>query len=145
MDTPSSSGPEPADDRRAEGVGAISASLLAAVLDHLEARVDLFRWEVGEAKSRLVRRIAAVVVAIVFIAIAYLLGIAALVGWIAGTGVLSWPAALGATAGAHLLIALVLLLLARKRPSGEWFPDSRKEFRRDRENLKRRAEASRPR
>jgi uncharacterized membrane protein YqjE len=149
MSEPSSSDPSDPGDHRDRhegiGIGALSAGALSSLLDHLEARADLFRWEAREAKSRLVRRIACLVAGSVMLISAYAVGVAALVGWLAQSQGLSWPAAAGFVALGHLLLAVILLLLASRRSQGELFPDSVAELRRDRELLRRRSERSRPR
>jgi uncharacterized membrane protein YqjE len=149
MSEPSSSDPSDSGDQRDRhegiGLGALSAGALSSLLDHLEARADLFRWEASEAKSRFVRRIAFLLIGLVMLLGAYAVGVAALVGWLAQSQGLSCPAAAGFVALGHLLLAVILLLLASRRSQGELFPDSVAELRRDRELLRRRSERSRPR
>lgn len=122
------------------GLGSLSAGAISSLLDHLEARADLFRWEAREARARLVQRIVFLLAGIVMLVAAYATAIAALIGWITRGMNLSWPAAAGWVALGHLLIGGILLLLARRRPEGELFPDSIAELRRDRELLRRRSE-----
>jgi len=130
---------------RHEGFGSLSAGALSSLLDHLEARADLFRWEAREAKSRLVQRIVFLLAGSVMVIAAYAVGVAALVGWLSQSQGLSWPAAAGFVALGHLLIGAILLLIASRRGKGALFPDSVAELRRDREILRRRSERSRPR
>lgn len=122
------------------GLGSLSAGAISSLLDHLEARADLLRWEAREARARLVRRVVFLLAGLVMLVAAYAIGIAALVGWLTQSQNLSWPVAAGYVALGHLLIGALLLLLARRRPEGELFPDSIAELRRDRELLRRRAE-----
>lgn len=129
---------------RHEGFGSLSAGALSSLLDHLEARADLFRWEAREAKSRLVKRIVCLLAGFVMVIAAYAVGVAALVGWLSQSQGLSWPAAAGFVALGHLLIGAILLLFASRRGKGALFPDSVAELRRDRELLRRRSERTRP-
>lgn len=122
------------------GLGSLSAGAISSLLDHLEARADLLRWEAREARARLVRRVVFLLVGLVMLVAAYATGVAALIGWLTQSQNLSWPVAAGAVALGHLLLGALLLLLARRRPEGELFPDSIAELRRDRELLRRRAE-----
>jgi len=144
--TSSEPGSEAPRGPQADGIGSLSAGTLAALLDHLEARADLLRWEAREAKSRLVGRLIFLVSGVAMLLAAYAVGLAALVGWIAQSRGIPWPTVAASVALGHLLIGAILLFLARKR-RGEnpVFPDSLAEFRRDREALRRRSEATRPR
>ncbi len=121
------------------------ASALGALLDHFSARAELFQWEAREAKTRLLRWILSLVIAIAFLVLTYLLLLVALIGWLASALSLGWPLATLVVAGGHLLIAVVLYLLARRWSVSGFFPDSLNEFRRDREWLRRKSESSRPR
>lgn len=146
MTEPSSSDPgDPSDRPEGIGIGSLSAAALSSLLDHLEARADLFRWEIGEAKSRLVRRMGLLFAGAVMLVGAYVVGVAALVAWLAIGLALDWPAAAGIVSLGHLLIGVVFLLLARRRDTRELFPDSIAELRRDRELLRRRTDSTRPR
>jgi uncharacterized membrane protein YqjE len=127
------------------GLGSLSAGTLSSLLDHLEARADLFRWEAREAKSRLVQRLVCLLAGSVMVIAAYAVGVAALVGWLSQSQGLSWPAAAGFVALGHFLIGMILLLFASRRGKGALFPDSIAELRRDRELLRRRTERTRPR
>jgi uncharacterized membrane protein YqjE len=148
MTEPQPSDPSGSGNRRDQhdglGLGSLSAGALSSLLDHLEARADLFRWEAREVRSRLVQRIAFLLIGLVMLVAAYAVGVAALVGWLAQSLGLSWPVAAGYVALGHLLIGAILLLLARRRGKGELFPDSIAELRRDRELLRRRTERTRP-
>ena len=126
------------------GLGSLSAGVLASLLDHLEARAELFQWEAREARSRLVRRIAFLLAGLLMLVGAYATGVAALVGWLVRSQGLAWPAAAGWVALGHLVVALILLLLARGRRNEPLFPDSIAELRRDREALRRRSGRTRP-
>ncbi|MCB1205389.1 MAG: phage holin family protein [Verrucomicrobiae bacterium] len=140
-----SSGSAPERDRREGiGIGSLSAGVLASLLDHLEARADLFRWEAREARSRLLRRLACLLAGGLMLVATYALGIAALVGWLVQSRELSWPAAAGWVALGQLILGTILLLMARGREGNPLFPDSIAELRRDREALRRRSERTRP-
>ncbi len=130
---------------RLDGIGPLLAGALGTLLDHLEARADLFRWEAREAKSRLLRRIVCTVAGSVLLLAAYAIGVAALVGWVAESRSMTWPMAAFAVALGHLLLAVVLFLLARSGSGGALFSDSLAELRRDREALRRKAGSTRPR
>lgn len=130
---------------RPDGIGPLLASALATLLDHFEARADLFLWEVGEARSRLLRRLVCAVAGVVALLAAYAIAVAALVGWIAESQSMTWPMAAFAVALGHLLLAAILLLLARRGRGGALFSDSLAELRRDREVLRRKAGSTRPR
>ncbi len=147
MTEPSSteSGSEVPHDPLPDGIGSLSAGALLALLDHLEARAELLRWEAREAKSRLVRRLLALAAGVVMLFTAYAVGVAALVGWLAQTRALPWPTMALFVALGHLLLGVLLLFLSRRRGGTTYFPDSLSELRRDREVLRRRAEATRSR
>ncbi len=142
--SPDPTGSDHSRDRH-EGIGSLSAGALSSLLDHLEARADLFRWEAREAKSRMVQRIVCLLAGSVMVIAAYAVGVAALVGWLSQSQGLSWPVAAGFVALGHLLIGLILLLFASRRGKSALFPDSVAELRRDRELLRRRSERTRPR
>lgn len=132
------------DRREGIGIGSLSAGALASLLDHLEARAELFRWEAREARSRLLRRLVCLLAGVLMLLAAYALGITALIGWIVQSQGLSWPAAAGWVTLGHLIVGSLLLLFARSREKNELFPDSLAELRRDREALRRRSEKTRP-
>ena len=146
MTEPSSSDPGDSRDHPDRiGIGSLSAEALCSLLDHLEARADLFRWEAREAKSRLLRRLIFLLLGAWMLIAACAVGVAALVAWLAESRGLGWPAAAGVVALGLLLAGAVLLLLARRRETTALFPDSIAELRRDRQNLRRRTDATRRR
>jgi uncharacterized membrane protein YqjE len=126
------------------GIGSLSAGALASLLDHLEARAELFRWEAREARSRLLRRLVCLATGVLMLLATYVLGITALVGWLVQSRGLSWPESTGWVALGHLIAGLLFLLFARSRGKNDLFPDSLAELRRDREALRRRSERTRP-
>ncbi len=126
-----------------DGVAPLLAVALGSLLDHLEARAGLFRWELREARSRLLFRLACAATGTLALLAAYAVGVAALVGWLAESRSLPWPAAALAVALGHLLLAAALFLLAR-RGGAPLFADSLAEWRRDREALRRKTASTRP-
>lgn len=125
-----------------DGFVPLLTGALGSLLDHLEARAELFQWELREARSRLIGRLLCLLGGVLVLLSAYAVAIAALVGWLAQSRSLSWPTAALLVALGQILFAGVLLLLAR-RGGGPLFSDSRTEWRRDRELLRRKAPASR--
>jgi len=123
-----------------EGMASLASGTLAALLDHLEARLELARLEAEEARSAFFRQILLLIAGAGGLAIAYLAALAGTVGWLARAASLEWPhVALGA-ALLHLLCGLALLRSARRFRPATYFADSIDVLRRDRERLRRRDE-----
>jgi uncharacterized membrane protein YqjE len=139
-----STGSDRGDRREGIGLGSLSAGTLASLLDHLEARAELFQWEARQARARLVRRLLCLFAAVVMVLAAYAVGLVALVAWLVKSQGLALPVAAGWVALGHLLAGFILLAIARSRGNGELFPDSIAELRRDREALRRRSARTRP-
>lgn len=127
-----------------DGFAAIAAGALGSLVDYLEARAELLRWEAREARSRLVRRLVAAAAALWLLFIAYALAVAALLAWLVESRDLSWPLAALSVAGGHLLLAAALFLFAKSGGVSRFFSDSLAELSRDREALRRKAEPRDP-
>ncbi len=110
-----------------------SAGWKATLAEFVDARLDLIRLEARDAGREAARRAAIVIVITGASLAAWFMGIAGLIGWIAGaTG---WPwyfVALGGTA-LHFLIAVIGALFLKKGTT--LFPITRSELSKDREWL----------
>ncbi len=119
------------------GFGTLISESLGAFIDHLEARLDLLRLEAAEARTWLLRRVIAALVAVMSVAFAYLLFWIGLIGWIARASGMGWFHIALMAAGFHLLIAFACWIATRRPFSGKPFEASLSELHQDRERLRR--------
>jgi uncharacterized membrane protein YqjE len=123
------------DDSVPDGFGSSMRGAAVGAIDYLEARLALLRFEAKEAGTDLVIRLVSFVVATGFCAIAYLALVAAVIGWISAAREWPWPAVTAGVALLHLLVAVILVAIARRRFSRSPFRDSLAELERDQEWL----------
>ncbi|HQW28822.1 MAG: phage holin family protein [Verrucomicrobiales bacterium] len=108
---------------------------LIGSLDYLHARLALLRLEAREAGGDLLLRLIGFIVAGAFCGLAYITALAGTIGWIATAGDWPWYKVTLAIAGFHLLVAVGLVLYAKRRFGQPPFRDSLAEFQRDRQWL----------
>ena len=96
------------------------------------ARLAIFKIEFQEAATTGVRRLVLAVAAAILSLIAWLLLVAGGVSAIAATSGASWHWIALAAGGIHIIVAVVLLVIAKK-PGAAAFPITLSEFQKDRE------------
>lgn len=127
------------------GYGSWSATAITAILDHLAVRAELLQWEAREAKARLIRWILSLLVGLIFLVIAYFFLMVALIGWLSSEYQLTWFFSTLLVGVAHLVLGGLLLVIAKRKTTATFFPDSLEELKRDREWLRHNSRATRPR
>jgi uncharacterized membrane protein YqjE len=105
-----------------------------AVLGLLESRAAIISIETKEALGSSLLKIALLLVSLLGVIGAWALGMVGVIGGIASNTDWEWFHVAFAAAGAHLLLALTALLIA-KASKYEPFPVTRAEFKKDREWL----------
>jgi uncharacterized membrane protein YqjE len=122
----------------ADGLFGHLSALLAANLGYLKARLELAGLEGKEAAIHLAVILGLAIGALVLVVFGYfflVISLAFLIARAFGDGS-AWPWVLGAAALVHLLIAGVLLLIARLRLGTPLFPLTLEELQKDQEWLK---------
>lgn len=99
------------------------------------ARSAILKIEGKKAASDVVKKIVLAIVAVLGLLFAWILLMFGLVGGLAALCLMNWWQASFVVGGGHILIAIILLLVA-KAIGSEPFPITRKEFEKDREWLK---------
>jgi len=99
----------------AGGLGASLRGVLSSATAYLAARAELLRLEAGEAGRELAKRTVLLFVAAIYMVLFYVMLWIGLVGLAEMLRPGSWPIAAFACAVFHLLIAIIMLVLA-KRP-----------------------------
>lgn len=122
-------------DRASDRFGSSMRGAALGALEYLEARLALLRFEAKEAGRDLFVRVLCLLVAAGFCAIAYLALLVAAIGWISASREWPWPHVTGGAAALHLALAVLLILVAKRRFSRPPFQDSFAEWERDREWL----------
>jgi len=122
-------GPAPAENAEAPPQNGINA-----VLGLLESRAAIISIEAKQALGTSLAKIALLLVALLGVIGAWALAMVGAIGGIASATDWKWYHVAFAAAGAHLLLALFALLIAKSRKSDP-FPVTRAEFEKDREWL----------
>ncbi len=118
-----------------QGLGDLTASTLAAFIDHILARLSLFQLEAKEVRGELLFKLFVILTAFLFFALAYLTLLTGAIGMLTIHFDWSWPKVVLITGGIHLFVAFLLLIIAKKRLSQTAFRDSLKEIEKDRQWL----------
>ena len=111
-------------------------ALASALTEFFESRFALFAQESKGALVRLLVLAACSILALVFCVLGYVFLIASGVVGLAHLAGISWVWTALAAAGAHFVIALVLLLVARSQMTKPFFRATLAELKEDREWLK---------
>lgn len=109
----------------------------SALANLVSARLEIIRIEAKSASAAAVGSIALLVVMLFGLLFAWALGLAAAIGAIAASGSWEWYLVAAVAAGAHLLLAVIALLIIRAGKRKASFPVTRAEFEKDREWLNR--------
>lgn len=109
---------------------------MEALLTLAFSRMEIVRIEAKSASSAAFGRFALLIVGMFALFSAWALALAASIGVIAASSTWEWYHVAFASAGAHLLIGVVFLLILKARKT-ESFPVTRAEFQKDREWLNR--------
>ncbi len=121
-----------------QGLGDLTSSTLAALLDHLLARIKLFQFEAKEIRGEILVKLFVVLTAFLFFALGYVTVLAGGLGMLSHYYEWSWPKVVICTGALHVFVAFVLLIIAKKRLSQAAFRDSLKEIEKDRQWLENR-------
>jgi uncharacterized membrane protein YqjE len=111
-------------------------ALASALTEFFEGRFALFAQESKAALMQLLVLAACSILALVFCVLGYVFLIASAVVGLAHLAGISWVWTALAAAGAHFVVALILLLVARSRMSKPFFRATLTELKEDREWLK---------
>lgn len=118
-----------------QGLGDLTSSTIAALLDHILIRVKLFQFEAREVRGEVLVKIFLLLTAFLFLSLGYVALLTGSVAMLVDHFHWSWPiTAIGAGAF-HIFIAFVLLMIAKKRLSHTAFQDSLREIEKDRQWL----------
>jgi uncharacterized membrane protein YqjE len=121
--------------RQSGFIGSLVA-LASALADFFESRAELFATESRTALVQFVLVAICLVAALLFFAFGYIFLLATAVVAIAHLAQISWLWTALAAAGLHILIALILLLVARSGIKRPVFRETAAELKKDREWLK---------
>jgi uncharacterized membrane protein YqjE len=119
-------------------------ALINALANFFESRAALFAKESKAALVQLLALVAVIVAAMLLFAFGYIFLIATAVVSVAGVAQVSWIWVALIAAGAHILLALVCLLIARGIISKVPYRETAAELKKDREWLKNLDETSSP-
>lgn len=111
-----------------------------SAVEFVSSRVELLSLEAKEAGASVARKVVYAVFGVCCLMVAWLAGVAGLIGWIAVAGGPWYFVALGAAAF-HVLLAVIAVLLLR-RPVPPAFTHSKAELSKDREWLLQKNETS---
>jgi uncharacterized membrane protein YqjE len=111
-------------------------ALASALTELFEARFALFAQDSKAALVQLLVLAASLVLALVLCVLGYVFLIASIVVGLAHLAGISWLWTALAAAGAHFVIALILLVIARNRMTRPFFRATLSELKEDREWLK---------
>jgi uncharacterized membrane protein YqjE len=117
-------------------VGETPRDWVEALLTLAFSRAEIIRIEAKAASRGAMNRLALLLVGIFALFAAWALALAASIGAIAASSSWEWYHVAFASAGAHVFIGAIFLLVLRARNS-ESFPVTRAEFQKDREWLNR--------
>jgi len=112
-------------------------ALLSALIEFFESRFALVAQESKAAAVQLLILVGCVVAALALSVLGYIFLVVAAVAGLAYLIGTSWPVIVLAAAILHLIIAVVLVVVARSRITQPVFRATRTELRKDREWLKR--------
>lgn len=128
--------PKAADDAEAESpIGsALPSNWTQALAALSSSRAAILKIEGKKVASDLIVKVGLVIIAVLGLLFSWILLMIGLVGVLTVYTILNWWQASFAIAGGHVVIAIVLLLIA-KAIGSEPFPVTRKEFEKDREWL----------
>jgi uncharacterized membrane protein YqjE len=119
-------------------------ALINALASFFESRAALFAKESKAAVVQLVALVALIVAALLLFAFGYIFLVATAVVSVAGIAQVPWVWVALIAAGAHIVLALVCLLIARGIISKAPYRETAAELKKDREWLKNLDETSRP-
>lgn len=110
------------------------ANWRTALADLLGSRAALVQYELKRASATGIKKAVLFITAAIFLLLFWIILVAGLVGLISAQGGYLWYTVALVFAGVHLLVALILILIA-KRPAPPSFEITRQEFKKDREWL----------
>ena len=119
-------------------------ALINALASFFESRAALFAKESKAALVQLLALVAVIVAALLLFAFGYIFLIATAVASVAAIAQVSWLWVALIAAGAHIVLALVCLLIARGIMSKTPYRETAEELKKDREWLKNLDETSHP-
>ncbi len=118
------------------GLGDLTSSTLAALLDHLLVRIKLFQFEAREIRGEILLKLFVLLSAFLFLGLGYIALLAGGVGLVIARFDWPWPSTVLGVGGLHLFVAFLLLSIAKKRLSHTAFRDTLGEIEKDRQWLK---------
>lgn len=121
--------------RPRQGLGDLTTSTLAALLDHALIRIKLFQLEAREIRGELLIKLFVLLSAFLFFALAYVALLAGGVGMFIVHFNWPWPETVLGVGGVHIAVAFLLLIIAKKSLSQAAFRDTLREFEKDRQWL----------
>ncbi len=120
------------------GLGDLTSSTFAALLDHLLNRIKLFQLEFKEIRGEVLVKLFVLLTAFLFFALGYITVLTGVIGMLTLHFEWSWPKVVLCTGGIHFFGTFLLLIIAKKRLSQTAFRDSLKEIEKDRQWLENR-------
>ena len=108
---------------------------LIGSVDCFQARLNLLQFEAKEAGTDLIIRLLCFLVAAMFCGLTYLIALVGGIAWLSIGRDWTWYKVTLIVAGIHLLIAVLLIAVGKRRFGRKPFRDSVDEFKRDREWL----------
>ncbi|MFL6514064.1 MAG: phage holin family protein [Chthoniobacterales bacterium] len=133
--------------REPAGHGGLIGTLLALVTDFAslaESRLALFLRESKGALTQLILLVACLLAALLCVFLGYIFLLVSVIFGVARLVQISWIWIALITAGAHFLLAIVALVLARLKTKKAPYPELAAELKKDREWLKNLDTSSRP-
>lgn len=118
------------------GLGDLTSSTLAALLDHLLIRIKLFQFEAREIRGEILLKLFVLLTAFLFFALGYIALLTGGVGMAIAHFDWPWTTTVLGVGGLHVFFAFLLLTIAKKRLSQTAFRDTLREFEKDRQWLK---------
>lgn len=118
------------------GLGDLTSSTLAALLDHILIRIKLFQFEAREIRGEILFKLFVLLSAFLFFALGYIALLTGGVGMAIAHFDWPWPTTVLSVGGLHVFFAFLLLSMAKKRLSQSAFRDTLNEIEKDRQWLK---------
>jgi len=118
-----------------QGLGDLTASTLAALLDHVLIRIKLFQFEAREIRGELLVKLFVLLTAFLFFALGYVALLTGGVAMLIAHFQWSWPKTVIGVGGLHIFAAFFLFIVAKKRLSQTAFRDTLREIEKDRQWL----------
>ncbi len=118
-----------------QGLGDLTSTTLAALLDHILIRIKLFQFEAKEIRGELLVKLFVLLTAFLFFAIGYVTLLAGSVSLLIIHFQWPWPKAVLGLGAIHVFVAFILLIIAKKSLSQAPFRDTIQEFEKDRQWL----------